>query len=74
MVSNTREEKPGVSRRGILRGLGLGAAGAAAGAAAAGALMREADAASTKQAASAPRSGGYRESDHVRRVYELARF
>lgn len=70
MVSNTKEDKPGVSRRGLLRGLGLGAAGAAA----AGTLVREAEAASTKQAASAPRSGGYRESDHVRRVYELARF
>lgn len=69
MVSDTREEKPQVSRRGVLRGLGLGAAGAAA----AATLVRSADAAPTAPA-SEPQSGGYRESDHVRRVYELARF
>ena len=70
MRCNTPVEKPQVSRRGVLRGLGLSAAGAAA----AATLVRGADAASTAQAASEPRPGGYRETDHVRRVYELARF
>lgn len=69
MVSNTQEDKPGVSRRGVLRSLGVSAAGAAA----AATLVREADAALLAPAPQA-QSIGYRESEHVRRVYELARF
>jgi hypothetical protein len=69
MVNDKRDDKPGVSRRGVLRGIGLSAAGAAA----AGTLVREADAAPLAPAPQA-QSSGYRESDHVRRVYELARF
>ena len=69
MENNGREDKPQVSRRGILRGLGLSAAGAAA----AATIVRSADAAPMAPASDS-RPGGYRESDHVRRVYELARF
>lgn len=69
MVNEKREGKPGVSRRCVLRGIGMGAAGAAATATLAG----QAGAAKAMPAPPRPQNG-YRETDHVRRVYELARF
>lgn len=61
----------GVDRRSFLRGVGLGAG--AAGAVAA--LTVAAGPAAAAEAVSAPGSAdGYRETAHVRRYYELARF
>lgn len=59
-------EKAKTSRRGALKALGLGAAGAA-GAAALASKPAEALDAPVKQ------GGGYRETDHVKMYYELAR-
>ncbi len=59
-----------ISRRGFLRAAGLGA-GAAAGAAVA-AIGSDARSA-TSEAKHRP-AAGYRETEHVRRAYELARF
>lgn len=61
-------EKQGVDRRAFLRGAGIaaGAAGVAAVTA-----SPEAEAA---PAADNHKSVGYRETDHVRRAYDLARF
>jgi DMSO/TMAO reductase YedYZ molybdopterin-dependent catalytic subunit len=57
-----------VKRRDFLRGAGL-AAGAAAGAA----VLTVVEAPAVAEAAS-PAASGYRETDHVRRVYQTARF
>lgn len=73
-MSETKDQKQTtVDRRGFLRtvGLGAGAAGAAAalaaGTAAAGVAEPTPDPAGKTDA-------GYRETDHVRRFYDLARF
>lgn len=58
-----------VKRRDFLRGAGL-AAGAAAGAA----VLTVVEAPATAAAASSPAASGYHETDHVRRVYQTARF
>lgn len=65
------KSKETVGRRAFLRGAGLGAG--AAGVAAVAATS----AAPAKPASAAPAQGrpaGYRESEHVRRAYQLARF
>ncbi|MBU2532952.1 MAG: formate dehydrogenase [Alphaproteobacteria bacterium] len=54
-------------RRSFLKIAGLGAVGAAATAASTVAVTAEAAPPSDKK-------GGYRETEHVKRVYELARF
>ena len=61
-----KDEKTGIERRDLLKGLGLGAAGAAAAALTAGA----AEAAETPQEQVKSR---YRETDHVKRFYALNR-
>ena len=60
-----------ISRRGFLRGAGMGAgaAGVAAVAVASGSSVRAETA-----GADGRKSVGYRETEHVRRVYELSRF
>lgn len=60
---------PDVSRRSFLRAAGLGAAAAAGAAAGTAATVTVRPA----QAKTAP-SAGYRETEHVRQVYALARF
>jgi hypothetical protein len=66
----TRQAKETISRRGFLQGAGKGAAAAAAVTALAGAAAPDA-----AKAAEAKRPvAGYRETDHVRRAYALARF
>lgn len=59
-------EKTTTSRRSFLKWAGIGAVGTAAGASAA----RAAEQAETDRDGSAR----YRETDHVKKVYELARF
>ncbi|MDX1541879.1 MAG: twin-arginine translocation signal domain-containing protein [Geminicoccaceae bacterium] len=61
------QETKAAKRRDFLKLAGVGAAGGAA--TAAGALTQPVEAA----AVSEPRSG-YRETEHVRKAYELARF
>lgn len=58
-----------VSRRDLLRGLGVGAG--AAGVAALGVTATKADAAAATQSAN---GAGYQETEHVRRAYEAAGF
>lgn len=62
-------EGNGVKRRDFLRGTGL-AAGAAVGAAA----LTVVETPAAAQAADSGSASGYHETDHVRRVYETARF
>lgn len=66
-----QKNKKGISRRGFLRGAGMGAgaAGVAAVAPAGTSPVRAETAASDSR-----KSVGYRETEHVRRVYELSRF
>lgn len=66
-VSEGTKAAAAISRRGMLLQAGLGTAGLAAAAAAAAK-----PAAATVPAP--PAKAGYRESAHVRRVYDLARF
>lgn len=67
----TETDKQGIGRRAFLRGVGA-SAGAAGAVAAVGAATgpAEAKAADPRDKADA----GYRETEHVRRVYDLARF
>ena len=58
-----------IGRRRFLKTAGLGVATAAGSAAIAGAGTGEAVAAEPK-----PRGSGYRETEHIRRIYALARF
>jgi len=69
-MSNTRKNEKAVSRRSFMQiaGLGAGAAGAMALGTATGST--EADAADSD----ARKSGGYRETDHIRTYYEYLRF
>jgi nitrous oxide reductase len=64
------ETKQTLSRRGFMRRAGLGVAGAAG--------VTVVTWGATKASATEPRSGkrrvGYRETEHVRRVYDLSRF
>lgn len=68
---NEDKNKRRISRRGFLRGAGMGAgaAGVAAVAPAGTSPVRAETAASDSR-----KSVGYRETEHVRRVYELSRF
>jgi len=63
-----KKDKSTLARRDLFRaaGMGVGALGAVAVGVAAGAEPAEAAATATSQ--------GYRETDHVRKVYELSRF
>lgn len=65
-----REERreQGASRRGFLRIAGIGAVAGAAGAVAGGVT------APAKAREAGPGRVGYRESEHVKRYYDLARF
>lgn len=64
-----RETKAkGLDRRSFLRGVGAGA-----GAAGVAALVAT-DGAEAAPAEKEHKAGGYRETEHVRRVYDLARF
>jgi hypothetical protein len=65
----TKSEAVSIDRRDFLRKAGLGAG--AAGAAAAGLAASRAKAA--EPGATSPKSAGYRETDHVKKFYELAR-
>lgn len=62
------DDKHNLKRRDFLRGAGL-AAGAAAGVAGLSAAPAAADVPPAEAA-----TGGYRETEHVRRVYDTARF
>lgn len=66
--SDRKDTTNAIDRRGFLRtvGVGAGAAGVAA--------VVGGSAAPTTAKAAAPASSGYRETEHVRRFYELARF
>jgi len=68
---NEDKNKKRISRRGFLRGAGMGAGatGVAAVAVASGSSVRAETAGSDER-----KSVGYRETEHVRRVYELSRF
>ena len=66
-----RENQKKIDRRSVLRGMGLGV-GAAGAAAVVMATGTEAQAEIATE--SVAKSAGYRETDHVRRVYELSRF
>jgi hypothetical protein len=68
--SNDEHRASGMHRRDVLKGLGV-AGVAAAGVVAAGGSPDSAEAAETGADAKA---GGYRESAHVMRFYELSRF
>ena len=65
------KEKKRISRRGFLRGAGMGAgaAGVAAVAMTGTSSVRAESAGSDRR-----KSAGYSETEHVRRVYELSRF
>jgi hypothetical protein len=68
---NDDKKKKRISRRGFLRGAGMGAgaAGVATVALASGSPVRAETAGEGRR-----KSVGYRETEHVRRVYELYRF
>jgi nitrous oxide reductase len=68
--SKRREGQAESGRRDFLKLAGLGAAAGAAGAVATGG----APAAAAAEAAAPPARHGYRETPHVRKFYELARF
>jgi hypothetical protein len=67
MAKKNKDQSQGESRRSFFRAIGLGA-----GAAGALAVLGE----DAKAAEAVPQDGaaGYRETDHVKRVYALARF
>ena len=67
-MTETPDDKPTVNRRSFLRGIGLTAAATAASAGATAALAVEG------AATPPPATSGYRETEHVRRVYDTARF
>jgi hypothetical protein len=66
-MEHEQQEAQAVSRRGFMRlaGRGAGAAG--------GAISLAVGNAAEAKEAPAPRSSGYRETDHVRSYYELAK-
>lgn len=64
------KEKTVATRRSFLKSAGI--AGAAAGVAAT--AVASGSKGSEAAAPAGPRSAGYRETDHVRKVYELSRF
>ena len=68
MAEKTQDKPQGASRRSFFRAVGLGA-----GAAGALAVLGE-KAAAAEAAPAVEGAAGYRESDHVKRVYALARF
>jgi hypothetical protein len=68
MAERQDREVAAPSRRAVFRAVGLGVG--AAGAAAAGVRPESAEAAATRSDGSL----GYRETDHVKKVYETARF
>lgn len=61
-------EVRGVDRRSFLRGVGVGAGAAGV------AAVVTSKAAEAQPAEAGHKAGGYRETAHVRRVYDLARF
>ena len=67
-MEHEQQEAQAVSRRGFMRLAGRGA-----GAAGAGAISLAVGNAAEAKEAPAPRSSGYRETDHVRSFYELAK-
>ncbi len=67
---NDQSQRPALARRELLKGAGLGVA---AGVAAAAGLVAGAPAAAAETAEETDRSR-YRETAHVRRVYDLSRF
>lgn len=67
MSNKSNKDQNGIDRRGFLGAVGLGA-----GAAAVIASTPKSEAASTETAED--KSVGYRETDHVRRAYEVAKF
>ncbi|MBP2316750.1 twin-arginine translocation signal domain-containing protein [Azospirillum soli] len=62
-----KDEKTGIERRDLLKGLGLGAAGAAA------AALTTAGAAEAAETPQEQVKSRYRETDHVKRFYALNR-
>lgn len=68
-VSEGTKAAAAISRRGMLLQAGLGTAGLAVAAA-----VAAKPAAATVPVPAPPAKAGYRESAHVRRVYDLARF
>ena len=68
--SKRREEAAETGRRGFLKLAGVGAAAGAAGAVVGGGVP----AAAAAEAAAPPAQRGYRETPHVKKFYELARF
>jgi secreted PhoX family phosphatase len=67
---NDQEQRARLSRRGFLTGAagGLGAAGVAA------VVLTQATRPASATTGAGRSEAGYRETEHVRRVYELARF
>jgi hypothetical protein len=68
---NEDKNKRRISRRGFLRGAGMGAGAAGV---AAVALTGTSPVRAETAASDSRKSVGYRETEHVRRVYELSRF
>ena len=71
---NEDKSKRGISRRGFLRGAGMGAGAAGVAAVAAVAVAGGSPVSAETAASDSRKSVGYRETEHVRRVYELSRF
>lgn len=72
MSDSSRDKRAdGVDRRGFLRGIGFGAAGAGA---AAALVAGHASAEAADDVTIKGRASGYRETAHIRRYYDLARF
>jgi hypothetical protein len=71
---NEDKSKRGISRRGFLRGAGMGAGAAGVAAVAAVAVAGGSPVSAETAGGDKRRSVGYRETEHVRQVYELSRF
>ncbi len=70
-MMNEDKNKKRISRRGFLRGAGMGAGAAGV---AAVALTGTSPVRAESAGGDRRKSAGYRETEHVRRVYELSRF
>jgi hypothetical protein len=71
---NEDKSKRGISRRGFLRGAGMGAGAAGVVAVATVAGAGGSSVSAETAGGDKRRSVGYRETEHVRQVYELSRF